>query len=346
MTADAEGAGTSSSSRQRKAWPYVLAGVLAAYAVGLVVAGGADALEAVRQASPWALLGALACQAGVVLVWPLVHRASLRSVGADLPYRQVLPVSMVVFAVSRTAPVGGAVGAAVGVERFSRAGVSGPAATGAAFLTGPFSVLTVVLLAVLGVAVEVLAGGLEASHLVAVVGALLVLGGVIAGIVAALRTPRIGVWVIGRLGRLHRRLRKRADGWERSWERVTEDPPSPLGVLRIVGWSLVMWSISLASLGLVFLAFGRTPELTLLLVGFGIAHLASIVPTTPGAVGVAEGGMVFAFSLLGVPVGLGTTVAITYRVLETWLPTVAGIVVLVRSNGGDAASSAEASRGT
>lgn len=325
-------------ARQRRAWPFVLAGVLAAYAIGLVFAGGADALEAVQQASPWLLLAAVGCQAGVVLLWPLVHRASLRSVGDDLAYRRVLPVSMVIFAVSRTAPVGGAVGAAVGVERFTRAGVSGPAATGAAFLTGPFSVLTVVLLAVLGVAVEVVAGQLEPGYLTAVVAAVLVLGGVIAGIVYALRSRRVGEWVIDRIGRLHRRLDAKTDRWRRSWREVTEDPPSTSGVLRIVGWSLVMWSVSLASLGLVFLAFGRPPELTLLLVGFGIAHLASIVPTTPGAVGVAEGGMVAAFSLLGVPVGLATTVAITYRVLETWLPTVAGIVVLVRSGSADESS--------
>jgi uncharacterized protein (TIRG00374 family) len=64
--------------------------------------------------------------------------------------------------------------------------------------------------------------------------------------------------------------------------------------------------------------------LTAILVGIAVAQLGAAVPLTPGGVGFVEGGLVAAFAALGVDLPVATAVALTYRVLETWLPSIAG----------------------
>lgn len=54
------------------------------------------------------------------------------------------------------------------------------------------------------------------------------------------------------------------------------------------------------------------------------------IPISPGGVGLVEGGMVGAFTALDVGVGVATTVVLAYRILETWMPVVAGVPALLR----------------
>lgn len=54
------------------------------------------------------------------------------------------------------------------------------------------------------------------------------------------------------------------------------------------------------------------------------------IPISPGGVGLVEGGMVGAFTALDVGLGVATTVVLAYRILETWMPVVAGVPALLR----------------
>lgn len=304
--------------------------VVVIYLGALAVLGGQDALEALADAALLPLLGAVFLHVVVTATWPLVHRASLRAVGEDLRYLEVLQVSMSAFTVSHTVPGGGAVGAAVAVDRLHRFGIAVPVATGAAALTGPVSLTTIAGLGAAGITTAVLAEELPQALLAVAALALVVLVVLVVGIVAALRSPSVGERIIDRVGRLHPRLDARVEEWRASWEAVTDRRPSPAAIAPVFGWSVVKWTADIAALALVFLAYGQSPRITVLLVGFGVSQVLAAVPTTPGAVGVVEGGMVGAFAALGVPVALGTTVALTYRMVEAWLPTLAGVPVLLR----------------
>jgi uncharacterized protein (TIRG00374 family) len=309
----------------------LLALVVAALYVGGALAAGIDeALAELTAASIPPLVVAGAAQIVVTLLWPQVHLASLRAVGAQLRYPQALNVSLTSFALSHTAPGGGAVGAAIAINRLIAYGVSGPAATASVTLTGLLSVTTIAGVGVAGIAVAVVAGDLPDGALWLAALVLVALVAVAVGIVALLRTPRAGDRLVKALGRLHARLRERTEGWQRSLRAVTEgSPPSTGELARIVGWSGLKWTADIASLALVFVAFGLTPRLTLLLVGFGVSQLAAAIPVTPGGVGFVEGGMVAVFVALGVPLSLATTVVLGYRLFETWLPTLAGIPALL-----------------
>ncbi len=303
--------------------------VVASYAVGLVVVGGEQARQAVAAASPAALLAAVGLQVLVVLVWPNVHRASLRAVGEGVPYPQALNASMSAFTVSHSVPGGGAVGAAVVVDRFSAAGVPGPAATAAATLTGSILLTTIAGLGATGIAAAVLAGELPMITLVLAVVVLGGLLGLVALIVATTRSATAGERVIDALARIPR-LGEHADDWKQSWRAVDDRAATPRALASVIGWSCAKWGADLASLAVVFLAFGQTPRLSTLLVGFAAAQVLGAIPISPGGVGFVESGMVGAFTALGIGLGQATTLVLAYRVLETWLPVVAGIPALLR----------------
>lgn len=324
-------ADTRAVARPRLTWLLLLVVTVGLYAAGLLAAGVEDVADAVSDASPTALVGALLLQVVVVLVWPLVHRASVRSVGEDLRYGQALNVSMSAFTVSHAVPGGGAVAAGVVVDRLTDSGVPGPAATASAALTGPVALTTIIGLGTGGVTAAVLAGELPGVLLLVAVAGLVVLFGLLGAIVAATRSPALGERVIGWLGRRHARLERRVDGWTASWRRVTRRAPTPRNVLRIFAWSTAKWLADIASLALVFVAFGQTPRVTVLLVGFAVSQALAAVPVTPGGLGVVEGGMAGAFVTLGLPLSVATPIVLTYRLLESWLPTAAGVPVLVRS---------------
>lgn len=317
----------------RRWLPIAIAAVVGGYAVGLVVVGGEDAREALARANLVPLLGAVLLQVVVTLAWPLVHRASVRAVGEDLRYGQALHVSMAAFTVSHTVPGGGAVGAAVAVERLTRFGVPGAAATGSVALTGPISLTTIAALGAVGIVTAFVADELPLGAVLLAALALVVLVTIVGGILVGLRSPALGERVIERAARRSRRVARRSDRWQASWRTVTEQAPSPAGTARIFGWALVKWAADIGSLALVFVALGAEPRITLLLVGFGVSQLLAAIPATPGAVGFVEGGLIGAFVVLGLDAGTATTIAIVYRVLETWLPTLAGVPILLSDTG-------------
>jgi uncharacterized protein (TIRG00374 family) len=330
-----ERGGRSPLASVRRWLPVAIAVVVGGYAVALVVVGGEDARDAIARADVVPLLGAVLLQVVVTLTWPLVHRASVRAVGEDVSYGQALHVSMAAFTVSHTVPGGGTVGAAVAVERLTRFGVPGAAATGSVALTGPISLTTIAALGAVGIVTAFVADELPLGAVLLAGAALVALVTIVGGILAGLRSPALGERVIDRVARMSQRAARRSDGWRASWRTVTEQAPSPAGTARIVGWALVKWTADIGSLALVFVALGAEPRITLLLVGFGVSQLLAAIPATPGAVGFVEGGLIGAFVVLGLDAGTATTIAITYRVLETWMPTLAGVPILL-SDVGDA----------
>lgn len=326
--------GDERSWRPRPAWLALAVVVAVLYAGAMWAIGGEEARRALADAPLLPLVGAFLLQVAVLLIWPLVHRASLRAVGCDLDYASALQVSMTAFTVSHIVPGGGAVGAAAAVERLNRFGISAPAATASVALTGPISLTTIAALGAAGMTIAVLTGELPRLALAAAVVAVVVLLALVGGVLVALRSPSFGERVIDLVGRVHHRLGERADAWRGTWAAVTEHAPAVRSLVRIAAWSTLKWSADIASLGLIFVAFGADPRLMILLVGFGVAQIVTAIPSTPGAVGIFESGMVGVFTLFGIPVGLATTITITYRVFETWLPTLAGVPVVVRPRDG------------
>lgn len=99
--------------------------------------------------------------------------------------------------------------------------------------------------------------------------------------------------------------------------------------LRTGGWSLlgavVFWGAQIATLWAAFRAFGESPPLAVLVVGFFVGMLGNLLPL-PGGVGGVDGGMIGALTALGVDFGAAAVAVLTYRGLSYWLPTIPGAI--------------------
>jgi uncharacterized membrane protein YbhN (UPF0104 family) len=100
----------------------------------------------------------------------------------------------------------------------------------------------------------------------------------------------------------------------------------PTGVL--VG-SFGYMGFDIATLGVCFLAFGYTPGLGVLVVGYIIGQLGGLLPI-PGGIGGTEGGLIGTFALYHVPLSASATAVLTYRAFQLWLPAVLGSIAFLQ----------------
>jgi uncharacterized membrane protein YbhN (UPF0104 family) len=91
------------------------------------------------------------------------------------------------------------------------------------------------------------------------------------------------------------------------------------GLLGAIMW----WGFDIATLWACFQAFGASPTVGVLVVGYFVGMLANTLPL-PGGVGGVDGGMIGAFVAFGVDPGAAIVAVLAYRVFSFWLPIVPG----------------------
>src|SRR5262249_54998933 len=79
-------------------------------------------------------------------------------------------------------------------------------------------------------------------------------------------------------------------------------------------------------LALSFLAVGDQPPWHRLLLGYGAAQLAAMLPFTPGGLGVVEGSLTLALVSYGGAYPTTLAAVLLYRLLSYWLILPAGLV--------------------
>lgn len=101
-----------------------------------------------------------------------------------------------------------------------------------------------------------------------------------------------------------------------------------LGLIRRRHWGLfgavAYWGFDIACLGASFKAFGTAVPAAVLVMGYFLGTLGSLLPL-PGGIGGVEGGMIAAFAAFGQPAGRAVIAVLAYRAISFWLPTLPGI---------------------
>ncbi|HXR14435.1 MAG TPA: lysylphosphatidylglycerol synthase transmembrane domain-containing protein [Solirubrobacteraceae bacterium] len=92
------------------------------------------------------------------------------------------------------------------------------------------------------------------------------------------------------------------------------------GLLGAVGY----WGFDIAALGFSFLAFGSHPAIAVLVLGYFLGTLGSLLPL-PGGIGGVEGAMIGAFVAFGVHADQAVVAVLAYRAISFWLPTLPGV---------------------
>jgi uncharacterized membrane protein YbhN (UPF0104 family) len=93
---------------------------------------------------------------------------------------------------------------------------------------------------------------------------------------------------------------------------------------RVIMGSLGYWAFDNAVLWACYRAFGVSPEITLVLMGYLIGQLGGLLPI-PGGVGGIEGGLIGALIVFGLPAAATAAAVLVYRVILFWLPLLLGL---------------------
>jgi uncharacterized membrane protein YbhN (UPF0104 family) len=96
----------------------------------------------------------------------------------------------------------------------------------------------------------------------------------------------------------------------------TRDRPVIVGAIGYWAWdNAVLWAT--------FHAFGYSPPITVILMGYLIGQLGGLLPI-PGGIGGIDGGLFGTLVVFGTPVATTAAAVLAYRVILFWLPLVVG----------------------
>jgi len=93
--------------------------------------------------------------------------------------------------------------------------------------------------------------------------------------------------------------------------------------------SLGTMAFDMAVLGVCFHAFGHSPPLGVLVLGYLIGQLGGNLPT-PGGIGGVDLGLVGMFTLYHQPVAVSTAAVLTYHAISLWVPGLLGSLAFVQ----------------
>jgi uncharacterized membrane protein YbhN (UPF0104 family) len=142
-------------------------------------------------------------------------------------------------------------------------------------------------------------------------------------IAAVLAVPRLGVGgpVSADAGRTRRAMREARKALVGGTAEAVQMVRSR-NVLVIAG-ALGYWAWDNAVLWATFQAFGYSPPITVILLGYLIGQLGGLLPL-PGGLGGIDGGLIGTLIIYGTPAAPTAAAVLVYRVILFWLPLLAG----------------------
>jgi uncharacterized membrane protein YbhN (UPF0104 family) len=299
-----------------------LAGVLL-LAAALPGAYGAinDGIARIPHADARWLALAVVLEALSFLGHVILFRAVFVDGSTRVGYAASYEITMAGHAATRLFGAAGAGGVALQVWALKRAGIAGRtvAARMVAFLVLLYSFYAVTVAAVgFGLWSGALPGG--GSALLTVVPGVLALA-VIGG---ALGSSRLA----GRL-RLRGSVAKVA-------ATVSEGVDGAIAIvrrrdLRLLG-GLMWWTFDIAVLWATFHAFGASPPVFVIVLGYFLGLVGNALPFV-GSLGGVDGGMIGALVALGAAAPVTIAAVVLYRLISCWLPTVPGLAAYLQLRG-------------
>jgi len=92
---------------------------------------------------------------------------------------------------------------------------------------------------------------------------------------------------------------------------------------RVLVGSVGYWAWDNAVLWATFHAFGYSPPISILMMGYLIGQLGGLLPI-PGGIGGIDGGLLGTLIVYGTPASVTAAAVLAYRVVLFWLPLMVG----------------------
>jgi uncharacterized protein (TIRG00374 family) len=294
--------------------------VLALVGLVLLLAPGlGEVRDLLTEAQPgWVALAvaleAMSCVSYVMMFRPVFC--------LNMPWRTSWEIGLSELAAGSIVPASGAGGLALGAWILRQGGMPAEriASRSVAFFLIKSSV-NFVAVAVLGTVMALGLAGPDLSPWLTAVPA----AGAILVIAAVLVVPRLGVGApvlpeAGRARRAMRAVRKALVGGAGEAVQIVRS-----GNLLVIAGALGYWAFDNAVLWATFNAFGFSPPITVILMGYLIGQLGGLLPI-PGGLGGVDGGLIGTLIVYGTPVAATAAAVLVYRVILFWLPLLVGAV--------------------
>jgi uncharacterized membrane protein YbhN (UPF0104 family) len=283
----------------------------------LLAPGLGDVRDTLVDASPGWVLLAVALEAASCMSYVLMFRPIFCN---NMPWRTSFEISWSELAMGSIVPASGAGGLALGAWVLHQGGMPGEriATRSVAFFLIKSSV-NFVAVAVIG---TILALGLLGPDLslwlTALPAALSVL---LIAVVASLPKLGPGEPAPKDAGKLRR-------GVSAARKALIDGIREAGFLLRSRDWKILLgsfgyWAFDNAVLWAAFKAFGYSPDVWIILLGYLIGQLGGLLPL-PGGIGGIDGGLLGTLVVFGLPAATTAAAVLTYRVVLFWLPLIVG----------------------
>lgn len=252
--------------------------------------------------------------------------------GRDRPgYYTILRIDLTDFGISHVIPGGGTAAAALRFRLLKDAGISSTKALTTASIEIIVSNLMLGLVFLIGIVLSLTSLAFNKYYLLtAVIVAVIV---VLAAVIGWLVT-RHTQFVIDTALSLARRFSEENKIKTQNYitmmaAEIRDIRVSPKRVAVICAYGLLNWILDALALWVVLAALGYPLYVGSLLIAYGIASILSLIPITPGGIGIIEGVLVPSLVGFGIPGTIALIAVIGWRILEFWLPIPVSLISYV-----------------
>jgi len=300
----------------------IVAALLVVGLVLLLAPGLGQVRDLLVEAQPeWVALAvafeAMSCVCYVLMFRPIFCR--------NMPWRTSWEIGLAELAAGSIVPASGAGGLALGAWILREGGMPAQriASRSVAFFLIKSSV-NFVAVAVLGTVMALGLAGPDLSPWLTAVPA----AGAILVIAVVLVVPRLGVGApapadAGRTRKAMREVRKALVGGTGEAVQIVRSRN-----LLVIAGSLGYWAWDNAVLWATFHAFGFSPPIEVILMGYLIGQLGGLLPL-PGGLGGIDGGLIGTLIVYGTAAAPTTAAVLVYRVILFWLPLAVGATAFI-----------------
>lgn len=309
----------------RRTLQILAVGVVVYFFVLPLIPGFRQAVRDLNTINPYLLLVGIGLQGFSLFAYSLLTRAALGDHGESISRGRLFRIQLSTKALGNIVPGGSAASSALGYRLITMCGIPGPDAAFALATAGIGSAVVLNLILWFGLIISIPFRGVNAAY-----GTAAIIGVIFMAFAAFLIFGLLEGQ--GRSERMVRAIARRFRFDEQHAAEVLAHLGSRIEGLildkkllrRVLGWATVNWMLDAFSLWVFLRAFGGDVGFDGLIVAFGIANVFSVVPITPGGLGLVEGIYIPALVGFGLARRTATVGVLSYRVAQYWLPIVVG----------------------
>lgn len=290
-----------------------------------LIPGFRNAAHELRKVDPALLMVGVGLELAALFSYSLLTRAALGDSASLVTPLRLFRIQMSTRALSSVVPGGTAAGSALGYRLMTLSGIPGPDAGFALGTAGLGSAVVLNLLFWLALIISIPLRGVNPGYASAAIAGVLIMG-LVAALVFGLiegqeRAERVLRWIAKKLRLSEDRVGEAVRHIGGRLEELAEDRVL-LG--RVIGWAAANWLLDAASLWVFVRAYGGSLSMDGLLVAFGLANIAAVVPITPGGLGIIEALLISSLVGFGITRSTATLGVASYRLSQYFFPILLG----------------------